>query len=207
MRAKKLMSKIDLKINFSSVEFLDRLRARDSEAVSEVVHAYSRQLVRAALGLGFGDEGAKELVQRVWVTFFDVVREFRGQSHIRTFVFGILYNKASEMRRENLKFDTKDPIEEILEERFDQTGHWIRGPVDPEQFLLATETREIIEGCLEALPTAQKMAFFLREVEGEETSEICKILNVTVTNLGVLFYRARNGLRECIEGKSHNKTR
>ena len=45
------------------------------------------------------------------------------------------------------------------------------------------------------------MAFVLREVEDLSTVEICKILDVTRTNLGVLLYRARNRLRECLESK------
>ncbi len=45
------------------------------------------------------------------------------------------------------------------------------------------------------------MAFVLREVEGLSTEEICKILEVSRTNLGVLIYRARNRLRECLEAK------
>ena len=49
--------------------------------------------------------------------------------------------------------------------------------------------------------------YSLREVEGFSTPEICKILDVTRTNFGVVLYRARNGLRECLEekgmGRSH----
>lgn len=45
------------------------------------------------------------------------------------------------------------------------------------------------------------MAFHLREVEGLSTEEICKILDVTVTNLGVMLYRLRNRTRECLEAK------
>ncbi len=58
-----------------------------------------------------------------------------------------------------------------------------------------------IEECLEGLPTKQRMAFILREVQELESKEVCKILEVTVTNLGVLLYRARNRLRECLEAK------
>ena len=47
----------------------------------------------------------------------------------------------------------------------------------------------------------QRSAFYLRETEGLSTSEICKILEVTRTNLGVLLYRGRNRLRECLETK------
>ena len=45
------------------------------------------------------------------------------------------------------------------------------------------------------------MAFILREAEDLGTGEICKILAVTRTNLGVLLYRGRNRLRECLETK------
>ncbi len=47
----------------------------------------------------------------------------------------------------------------------------------------------------------QRMAFVLREVEGMNIQEICKILEVTRTNLGVLLHRVRNRLRKCLEAK------
>ena len=58
-----------------------------------------------------------------------------------------------------------------------------------------------IDGCLETVPTKQRMAFVLREVEELDTKEICKILDVTRTNLGVLLHRARMRLRECLGTK------
>ncbi len=63
------------------------------------------------------------------------------------------------------------------------------------------QVRDGIEGCLEKVPSQQRLAFTLREVQGLATEEICKILEVTRTNLGVLLYRVRNRLRECLEAK------
>jgi RNA polymerase sigma-70 factor, ECF subfamily len=67
--------------------------------------------------------------------------------------------------------------------------------------MLSKEIGEVIQECMKGLPANQREAFFLREVEGLETPEICKILEVTVTNIGVLMHRARIRLRECLEGK------
>ncbi len=187
--------------NFSSQEFIARLRGRDSSAVESIVRAYTEQLYRAALGLSFDAINAKELVQNVWATFMDVIPSFQAKSHVRTFIFGILYNKASELRREQVRFDSPDPVEHVLETRFDSHGRWVQPPLDPERFFMASESIGLIEKCLESLPLAQRMAFYLREVEEHESPEVCKILNVTVTNLGVLLYRARNRLRECVESK------
>jgi RNA polymerase sigma-70 factor (ECF subfamily) len=58
---------------------------------------------------------------------------------------------------------------------------------------------------LEGFPTQQRTAFALREVEGLVSEEICKILNVTRTNLGVLMFRARNRLRECLEARGMSR--
>lgn len=187
--------------NLSSAEFIERLRAREHLAVSTLVHTYTQQLLRASLGLGFDQSTATELVQNVWVTLFDVIPGFRGDSHIRTFIFGILYNKASELRRDHKRFDSSDPVEEILDSRFDASGHWIKPPVSPEDFLKGVETLELIQKCLNTLPLNQRMAFTMKEIEEHESPEICNILGVTLTHLGVLLFRARNRLRECIEGK------
>lgn len=183
-------------------EFIDQLKNRDQQAVEIVVRNYTETLYRGALGLGFDLVTAEELVQSVWVTFFDVVQNFEGRSHVRTFIFGILYNKALEMRRENKKIENTDSIEEVMETRFDSYGHWSKPPVDPEQFLVASQTMVLIQKCIDGLPINQRMAFCLKEIDGHGSSDICNILGVTVTNLGVLLYRAKNRLRECIESKS-----
>ena len=186
----------------NSADFVAKIKNRDRNSIELVVRTYTEQIYRAALGLGFEASSAEEITQSVWVTFFDVVANFKGQSHVRTFIFGILYNKASEMRREKAKLQLSDPIEETLEKRFTERGEWAKPPISPEDFLSATQTMSIIEKCLEALPLTQRMAFTLKEVDEENTPDICNILGVTITNLGVLLYRARNRLRECIEGKT-----
>ena len=191
--------------NFSSDEFIARLRSRESKAVELIVRAYTEHLYRGALGLGFDSNGAYELAQSVWVTFFDVLPNFQGRSHIRTFLFGILYNKASEMRREQVKFNSPDPVEEVLEKRFHTDGTWAKPPMDPEEFLAASETLDLIKKCIDALPLSQRLAFCMKEIDEHGSNDICKIMNVSTTNLGVLLFRARNRLRECIEGKARKQ--
>ncbi len=94
-----------------------------------------------------------------------------------------------------------DEIDDVVERRFDAKGSWVRPPQPVDVQLYASEIREFFEDCLEKVPTQQRMAFVLREVDELSSKEICKILNITSTNLGVLMYRVRNRLRECLEAK------
>jgi RNA polymerase sigma-70 factor (ECF subfamily) len=94
-----------------------------------------------------------------------------------------------------------DDIEQVFEARFNPDGTWLRPPRPVDAAVLDGEIRERIDDCLDQVPSKQRMAFVLREVEGLATEEICKILEVSRTNLGVLFHRVRNRLRECLEAK------
>jgi len=66
---------------------------------------------------------------------------------------------------------------------------------------ISEATRNVYGAAAVNLSGVGNHPFVLREVEGFPTEEICKILDVTVTNFGVLIYRARARLRECLESK------
>src|SRR5579863_4976120 len=48
------------------------------------------------------------------------------------------------------------------------------------------------------LQHAQRAVFSLREVQELDTPDIRKILNISISKLGVLMHRARTHLRECL---------
>jgi RNA polymerase sigma factor (sigma-70 family) len=123
--------------------------------------------------------------------FIERLDSFEGRSQLRTWLFGILHRKAMERRRASIIDDRMDQIDEVFESRFDAKGNWSRPPADLERLMLSNEIGKLIRGCMDGLPVNQREAFVLREVEGFDTGEICKILDVSVTNFGVLMHRAR----------------
>ncbi len=182
-------------------ELANGIRAGDPEAQRKVVEAYLPQILRVSRAAGLDGATAEDVAQSAFLTFFEKATTFEGRSQVRTWLFGILYRKIHEERRKGLRETPTDEIEAIVDRRFDERGNWANPPQDIERALEGSEIREAIDGCLEGLPTQQRMAFALREVEGLVSEEICKILSVTRTNLGVLFFRARNRLRECLEAR------
>ena len=187
--------------SFSDREFLNRLKTRDPAAWEAIVDAYLPQLLRAARGMGFSPDEAQDLAQSVFVALMESIGRFEGRSHLRTYLFGIFYNKVSEHLREKQRTQENDPIDEVMQSRFDIRGNWRQPPADIEQGVFGGEVRKMIQECLENVPPAQRIAFYLREVEEMNTGEICKKMAISVTNLGVMLYRARNRLRECLEKK------
>lgn len=179
--------------------FLDRLRARDPAALREVVHAYMPQLLRAARGAGLNRQNAEDTVQNVFVVFLEKIEEFEGRSQVRTWLFGILYRKLAETRRAAQREDGAEDITETMESRFRPDGMWQRPPRAADTDTYAAEIRRHLADCLGGISEDQRLAFVLREVEEMEMREICRVMEVSRSNLGVLLYRGRNRLRECLE--------
>ncbi len=177
------------------------IRERDPAAIQGVVHTYLPQILRAAAGAGLEGQLAEDVAQSTFLTFLETAHRFEGRSRVRTWLFGIFYRKAAEARRKAGREQATEDIDAVFEQRFDASGSWIQPPRPVDAELYASEVRREIEGCLDTVPTKQRMAFVLREVEELGTDEICKILDVTRTNLGVLLHRARIRLRECLGPK------
>lgn len=180
------------------------LMQRDPKTIEKLVKTYTSHLYKASLGMGLNAAEADDMTQSVWLTFFDIVSEFKQQSTVRTFLFGILYNKISEYRRKNKKIESSDQIEQLMDSYFDEQGEWVlaQAPLSPEKFLMSTQLMDLIQKCLDLLPVNQKMAFVMKEIDDAVTEDICTVLKITTTHLGVILYRARNQLRICIESKS-----
>lgn len=185
----------------SDPAFLARVRSRDPDTLERIVRDYLPQVVRAARAAGLASHEADDAAQMTFITFLEKADTFEGRSHIRTWLFGILFHKIMEMRRVRERDLQTDDIDDVMESRFNANGSWSRPPRPADAELYARQVRQGISDCLEAAPSKQRMAFVLREVEGLATDEICKILDVSDTNFGVLLYRVRNRLRECLEAK------
>lgn len=182
--------------------FLQRLRSRDPEALSQAVHENARPLFRAARGMGFTAEDAEDVVQDVFVTLLRRADSFEGRSQLRTWLFGILHRKALESRRAAAHdLAASDPIDETFESRFNLNGSWLRPPADIEELMQSAEIGAMISRCMEGLGPLQREVFVLREVQGFTTTEICGMLALTAGNVGVLIHRARVRLRECLEAR------
>ena len=178
-----------------------RVRAGDQAAIQTVVETYLAQILRAARGAGLDPQQAEDVTQATFTTFIEVAPRFEGRSSVRTWLFGILYKKIAEARRARQRDRQMDDIDEAFERRFDGTGKWGTPPLPVDVDLHNKDVQREIFACLDAAPLRQSLAFVLREVEELSTDEICKILGLTSTNLGVMLYRMRNRVRGCLEAK------
>jgi len=149
---------------------------------------------------------AEDLVQDTFLSALKGIEGFKGESALRTWLIGILKHKIIDYFRrakpEILAADLTALGNETGDDIVRAHSHWER-PVEwrgePDKLLENKEFWRVFVGCVDGLPESHRRAFSLREIDGVSGDEICKILNITATNLWVILHRARAKLKDCLE--------
>ena len=181
----------------------------DMDSTERWVDEHGGALFRYALLRLRDEHQAEELVQETFLAALQAQVRFSGGSSVRTWLIGILKHKildqfrreAREVSLNDAGFDV-DEDDSLMEDSFAADGHWRASLADwgnPEQMLENGQFWAIMQYCLDRLPKRLARLFMLREVLEEGTEEICKDLAITPTNLWTMLYRARLGLRQCLD--------
>jgi RNA polymerase sigma-70 factor (ECF subfamily) len=173
-------------------------------------YAYSRLRHRGA---------AEDVVQEALLAAVEGLSRFKGESSPLTWLTGILKHKIVDWQRREERnpsrvtapawMETGEDCAETPGGLFDPDGRWLNPPssgMNPEQAFESRKFWEMLEGCLAELPATTAQAFYLREIQGLETQEICGKLGISESNCWVMLHRARMSLRQKIEERWLGRT-
>src|SRR5687768_10688799 len=75
-------------------QLLQRIAARDRQALEELYHAYHRRLSRFLLRLAPRYDFAEEIINDTFWVIWRKADQFRGASRVSTWIMGIAYRRA-----------------------------------------------------------------------------------------------------------------
>lgn len=195
-------------------ELIEALLQGDNSAFFQVVNRYNRAMVRLAMAYVPSRALAEEVVQEAWMAMVQGLSGFKGQSSLRTWLFGILLNRAKTCgtkERRSVSFSSmavRSTGEEVddwlaIRDRVSDrlTPVWSRSAlgISPEDCALTTELRLTLEDSIRNLPPAQRAVIILRDVEGWSSGEVCELLGISPENQRVRLHRARLAVRAAVE--------
>ena len=199
------------------LRLVEALKAGDERAFSDLLTQYHSSLIRVAMMYVSSRAVAEEVVQETWVGVIKGLARFEGRSSLKTWIYRILTNTAktrAEREGRTIPFSSlagtgEDDDPAVDPDRFldgshpTWSGHWDVYPRSwsemPEQRLLGSEIRSLIEEAVEALPATQQTVIRLRDIEGFSSDEVCSLLGISEGNQRVLLHRARSKVRADIE--------
>jgi len=195
--------------DYSDQDFLiKQLLESDENAFRYVVSHYHQSMLYVAKSI-VGPAIAEEVIQEAWVSVIKALPKFEGRSSLKTWVLRIVSNSAkTRLRKESRNIAVGDAIDVevacLPDDRFRENGHWGSAPqhwniATPDELLSRDGLKDLIYKTIDSLPPIQQSIISMRDMDGLEMSEICKILDVSESNSRVLLHRARAKIWQAIE--------
>jgi RNA polymerase sigma-70 factor, ECF subfamily len=139
----------------------------EQDAFEAIVVRYGPQLLRYATTLLNDHGAAEEVVQDTLVAAWKSISDFRFQSSLRTWLFGITAHKVIDQQRRR----TATPSEDWVLDRPAEASS-----VDPAARATNAGFMEDLGLALGELPYKQRACWLLREVEGMSHEEIGQVM-------------------------------
>jgi RNA polymerase sigma-70 factor (ECF subfamily) len=182
----------------SDGELLELARAGNERAFTALVDKHHAALVRVARTFVRSRTEAEDVAQDTWVAVLRGLDRFEGRSSFRTWLFAILANRARTAGyKERRSGPTIDP------DRFGTDGGWVEPPAPwtdaVDERLDAASLAPRVRAAILELPETQQQVITLRDVEGLDAAEVCRVLKISEGNQRVLLHRARSKVRTLLE--------
>lgn len=182
--------------DFDEAELISRSTQGDLDAFNRLVEQYQRPLYNLCLRMLASAEAAEDATQEAFIAAYRAVHRFRGAhtGGFRAWLFRIAVNACyDEMRRRRSRPSVS------LDAPRGETGRAFdfpnQGPTLEERAQTA-ELGSAIQEALSTLPSDQRLAVILCDVQGMEYAEIALVMGVSLGTVKSRLNRARSRLRE-----------
>jgi RNA polymerase sigma-70 factor (ECF subfamily) len=169
-----------------------RLKEGDEQAFVEAFQLYKDFVYTLAFKLLNDKTEAMDVTQEVFVTLFRKVGTFRGESSLKTWLYRVAINQATNRnrwwrRRFRHRTISLDLTSHTL---LSGTPNFQSYSTSPAGECYSRELRQALQESLQQLPFDQRVAVTLRDVEGLTYEEISEL---TAANLGTVKSRIARG--------------
>lgn len=171
---------------------LERVRAGEPAAIAEVYDQHHETVRVFARRLVGEDAAAEDLVHDVFVALPRVIRNFQGDSSLRSFLASVAINYARHHVRAAAR--RRGAMERLASE---PSG----SPVNPEQAASRAALARALSSAMDELSLDHRVAFVLCEVEDRTAREAAEITGVPEATMRTRLFHARQKLRAVLERK------
>jgi RNA polymerase sigma-70 factor (ECF subfamily) len=175
-----------------------RLKARDPEALREVVHAFSERLTAVVYGILKDRDEVDDVVQETFTKAWLRIASFQGDSGLYTWLYRVAVNGC----KDHMKHRRRRPAES-LEALSGQPGEPQAAFASSDAPILeGIERRELrlrVRAAIARLPERFRTVLSLREIEGMAYQDIADVLGLSLGTVESRLFRARKRLRALLE--------
>ena len=166
---------------------VERCRAGDREAFTELVIRFQRPVYNAALWILRKPEDASDVAQTVFVKVAEQLDDYDPQFRLFSWIYRIAVNESLNALRRSRRHESFDDAIDIPSE----------GP-NPESQLAESERADRVRRALAGVSTNDRVVLTLRHFAELSYQEIGQILDIDEKTVKSRLFEARQRLRETL---------
>lgn len=183
------------------------VRKNTEWAFNELVNRYSCKIYNLAYKYTKDESNANDVLQEVFLTLFQKLDTFRGESKFSTWVFGItrntslMYLKKHGKHLKTMSLTRESGTEDGASSDF-VVEDW---RFIPDTVMMQEEKRYKVDEALSTISEIYSTVLRLRDLEGRTNIEIGEILGISLPAVKSRVRRARMQLRDSLEQYSQEE--
>jgi RNA polymerase sigma factor (sigma-70 family) len=171
-------------------DLIELCRQGDRHSYYQLYKLYNRSMYNVAYRIVSNEEEAQDVLQEAFISAFNNLESYRGDSAFGAWLKRIVINKAiTQVSKKKMERFPDDERWDVKEEE----------PIDI--FEGFPFTVEKVRATIESLPDGYRMVLSLYLLEGYDHGEIAEIMKITESTSKSQFNRAKKKLREILEGR------
>jgi RNA polymerase sigma factor (sigma-70 family) len=157
-----------------------------------------------SLGILQNTADAEDVTQEVFIQVFHSVKEFKGDCKLSTWLYRITVTKSLDYLRAKKRKKRFGFMQSLFGEENNEPLVEQATFAHPGVQLENKERAAVLFKAINELPENQKIAFTLNKVEGLSYQEIAEAMQMSVSSIESLLFRAKGNLQKYLGGYYKN---
>jgi len=167
--------------------YITKITQGDANSFAVLVDRYKDLVYTLAIRMLKNKEEAEEVSQDTFLKVFKSLAKFKGESKFSSWIYRITYNTCLDKIRKQ----KRDPIVVTIDEFTEHQVNTIDNALDK---LVEKEHKQLIQDCLQLLPSDVGFLLTLYYFEEQSIEEISKVIGISSANVKVKLFRSRKKL-------------
>ncbi|MFT7581519.1 MAG: RNA polymerase sigma-70 factor (ECF subfamily) [Myxococcota bacterium] len=179
--------------------FIAALRRRDEKAFSVLVLRFQDRVHNLVFRLLGSHEEARDVSQEVFVTVFEKIDHFRGESKLSTWIYRVASNHAKNRIKylSRRKDRQQDSFDDMLTPP--SSGRFSAAIGRPDEDAERSQLSAFIQASLRGLDDEQRLVVVLRDIEGQSYEAIADITGLNLGTVKSRLHRGRVRLKDALD--------
>lgn len=185
-----------------SLALIRRAQNGDHDALNELVISQQQYVYSIAMSVLHNPDDASDLTQEAFIRLFRSIRQYNGESRFTTWLYRLVINLGrDELRRRGRQVpelsgpaddDELDPVTLIVDDVDER---------DPQTSLDYSETRRMLNECLDVLDAPYRIALTLYYFDDRKYDDIAKAMGIPLNTVKSHIRRGKERMFELIQEK------